>query len=363
MIKYLSKIKKERFAGTALLRLDFNTEDAWRMEASVSTIRFLLATSEKVVILSHRGRPAGFERALSLSKDALYLEKLLGERVQFIPHFRFSEIKKIISEAPRGSIFLLENLRFLKGEDENSSALAKQLATLSDFYVNDAFPVCHRKAASVVAVTKRLPSYAGLILEKEIAHLSQVLKNPKHPLVVILGGAKAHDKLGVIKSLKRKADVFLLGGAAANTLMSLRGIEVENSIMDKDLKDRKRLKELLKYKNVLVSPDYLMERGMILDIGPKTISKFSEKIKRARTILWTGAMGQFERHPFDKGTRGVAKAIASNRKAFSVAGGGETITFLKKHKLDNKFSFISTGGGAMMNFLAGEKLPGIEALK
>jgi phosphoglycerate kinase len=157
--------------------------------------------------------------------------------------------------------------------------------------------------------------------------------------------------------------VFLLGGAAANTLLSLQGVDVYRSVVDKDPKDLRKLKEVLKFKNIMIAEDYIMEKHMILDVGPKATAEFVKQIAKAKTILWSGSMGQIERKPFDKSTLAIAKAIAVNKKAFSVAGGGETVMFLKKHKFDTKFSFISTGGGAMMDFLAGEKLPGIEALK
>src|SRR5271154_3372061 len=184
-IKYLSKTNFKALAGTALLRLDFNTEDDWRMRAVLPTIKLLLKTSSRIVIVSHRGRPKGFDKKLSLRKDAGVLSKMLKKRVVFIPHFRFGEIKRMVNTAPRGSIFLLENLRFLKGEEENSLVLGKQLASLADFYVNDAFAVSHRANASVTAVTKFLPSYAGLELENEITSLSRAMVRPQRPLVLI----------------------------------------------------------------------------------------------------------------------------------------------------------------------------------
>ena len=372
MIKYLSKTDPKMLAGTALLRLDFNTEDDWRMRAVVPTIKFLLKTSARIVIVSHRGRPVGFDKKLSLRADAPKLSKLLGGRkVLFISHFRFAEIRAQVAAAPHGSIFLLDNLRFLPGEERNDSKLAKALSSLADFYVNDAFAVSHRADASVVAVTKFLPSYAGIEMENEIKLLSKAIVKPKRPVVLILGGAKAADKLGVIAHFKKVADWFLLAGGCANTVLWLKGIDIKGSIRDRDPKELKFLKVLATQKNVVLPTDFVwgdMDSGArggdkILDIGPKTVAVFNKRIAAARTIIWSGPLGLIEKKQYANASIAVARAIGRNHRAFSVSGGGETVMFLKKYKLDKKFSFISTGGGAMVDFLAGKKLPGIEALK
>ena len=368
MIKYLDKTDKKKLAGIALLRLDFNTEDDWRMRAVLPTITRLLKTAEKIIIISHRGRPAGFDKKLSLRADAPKLSKLLGGgKVTFVDHFRFAEIRTQVAAAPRGSIFLLDNLRFLPGEEKNDPTLAKDLASLADFYVNDAFAVSHRANASVVAVTKLLPSYAGIEMENEIKSLSKVIVKPKHPVVLILGGAKAADKLGVIAYFKNKADCFLLGGGPANSILSLDGMDVKESIKDGDSKELSALKKIAIYKNVVLPVDFVWGDanvgGRILDVGPKTVAAFNKKIAAARTIIWSGPLGLIEKKQYAKASIAVARAIGRNRRAFSVSGGGETVMFLKQYRLDKKFSFISTGGGAMVNFLAGKKLPGIEALK
>jgi len=374
MINYLSNAKPATIRGTALLRLDFNTKDDWRMRAVLPTLNLLLRRSAKIVVLSHYGRPSpvssadatrgrGLDKKFSLKKDAETLGRLLKKKVIFIPHFNFPVIKKMIDESPRGSIFLLENLRFLKGEEANDAGFAKSLASLGDFYVNDAFAVSHRANASVAAITKLLPKYAGLELEREIISLSKAQVKPKHPLILILGGAKAGDKLGVITYFKNKADWFLLGGGPADTILFLEGMNVGRSVRDTDPNDLKKIKTIAKYKNIIVPEDYRWSRGAILDLGPKSTQSFIKKIAKARTILWSGPLGLFEKPAFAKGDIMIAKAIIKNRRAFSIAGGGETVMFLKRYKLDKKFSFISTGGGAMVDFLAGEKLPGIEALK
>ena len=363
MIRYIRTANSRALAGTALLRLDFNTEDNWRMEAAVPTIKFLLRTASRVVIVSHRGRPEGKDLKFSLKKDARNLSRLLKKKIIFVPRFEPASIKKAIEKAPRGSVILLENLRFMKGEEENDPELAKKLASFVDFYVNDAFAVSHRANASVVAITKFLPSYAGLIMEKEIESLSRVVKNPVRPLVFILGGGKAADKLDIIQYFNKRADYFLLGGAAANTIEKFRGMDVRDSLVDTNPKSLRELKKVVDYDNIVLPNDNVFYKDAIVDFGPETVKNFSEKIKIAKMIIWSGPLGLIEKKQFTKGTLAVAKAVAANRKAFSLAGGGETVMFLKRAKLDKKFSFISTGGGAMIDFLAGKTLPGIKALQ
>lgn len=339
-MRYLSQLAPADLKNKiCLLRLDFNTEDNWRILASLPTLNFLAAHCRATVILSHKGRPKGFEKQLSLKKYAGELKKLLNKSVVFIPHFHFEKIKNSVQSSPRGSLFLLENLRFLKGEGDNNPALAEQLASLGDFYVNEAFAVSHRANASVVAITKFIKSYAGFGLEAEIKNLSRIIKNPQKPLAVILGGLKIEDKLGVYKNLKNKASAFLIGGA-----------------LDKQFLNKK-------FPKVLWPVDFLYEKGVIRDIGPKSIKKFQGEIKKARTIIWNGPLGNINKKKFEKGTRKIAKSVAANKKAFKLVGGGETVMYLKKLKLDKKFDFVSTGGGAMLDFLAGKKLPGLEVLK
>ena len=362
-IHYLREANKGRLKGTALLRLDFNTEDDWRMRAVIPTVKFLLKYSDKIVVVSHKGRPNGVDKKFSLRKNAATLARLAGRRVVFIDYFRFGEIAQRVARAPRGTIFLLENLRFLKGEEANDSGFAKQLASLADFYVNDAFAVSHRANASVVAITKFLPSYAGFELEQEIKSLGKAVAHPKRPLVLILGGAKAADKLGVIEYFKKKANWFLLGGGPANTMLSLEGFDVKRSVRDTDSKDLAALRRIAGWNNILLPVDFVWSKDLILDLGPKSTRFFGKKLASARTVIWSGPLGQIEKTKFAKGSVAVARAIIANKKVFSVTGGGETVMFLKKYKLDKKFSFVSTGGGAMVDFLAGKKLPGIEALR
>jgi phosphoglycerate kinase len=363
MIQWLRKISPSKLGGTALLRLDFNTEDEWRMEAAIPTLEFLLKHAAHVVVVSHRGRPDGVNPTFSLKKDAVQLRKLLHRPVTFVPHLDFMALRTEIAASPRGSVFLLENLRFVAGEEKNDASFAKQLASFADYYVNDAFAVSHRNAASVSAITKVLPSYGGLELEKEIVTLSRLMLKPKKPLVVILGGGKAHDKLGVIKFLKSKTQAFILGGAAANTFLKIKGVNVRASLVDEVAKDYKSLREVADYPNIALPIDWEEEGERILDIGPKSEELFSNVIATAGTIIWSGPLGFIEKKKFAAGTTAIAKAVVKNTKAFKVAGGGETVMFLKKLGLDSKMDFISTGGGALLDYLAGEKLPGIVALQ
>ena len=361
MIHLLRTANIKLLKGVALLRLDLNTEGSWRLEAALPTVQFLLHVADRILIVSHKGRPKSFEKNLSLAPQAKMLERFLRHRVVFISHFRFGEIGKIIKSSPRGSVFLLENLRFMKGEEANDSAFARNLASLGDYYVNEAFAVSNRANASVVAITRFLRSYAGLGLEKEIENLSLVMTSPKQPLVVVLGGAKAGDKLGILKFFRKRAKWLLLGGGPANTLLAIKGVNIKDSIAErKHLSD---FKPLLSYRNLIIPVDFVFSVRKILDVGPKTAKMFKDKIAKARTIIWNGPLGLIEKPKFVEGTLTVVRAIVKNRHAFSLTGGGETVTFLKKYKLDKKFSFVSTGGGAMLEFLAGKKLPGIEALK
>ncbi|MDP3998985.1 MAG: phosphoglycerate kinase [bacterium] len=342
MVRFLSQLKPVNLKDkVCLLRLDFNTDDNWRWLASLPTLKLLTAHCQAVVILSHKGRPAGREKRLSLKRYAKDISRAIKKPVSFAPHFRFPEIKKIIQSSPKKSVFLLENLRFLKEEGDNSSALAKRLATLGDLYINDAFAVSHRANASISAITKFLPSFAGFELEAEIKNLSRVIKKPQKPLVVILGGLKIEDKLRVVKNLHRTASAFLIGGALNTAIIhKISGIG-----------------------KLVLSEDFKYEKGAIRDIGPKSIKKFGKEILTARTIIWNGPAGDITKPKFTAGTKAIARAVTANLKSFKIVGGGETVAFLKKLKLDKKFDFVSTGGGAMLDFLAGKKLPGLEALK
>lgn len=338
-MRFLGKTKKNELKDKiCLLRLDFNTEDNWRMDASLPTIKFLSSRCRSVVIISHKGRPKGFDSSLSLKPISRILGRKLKRRAVFVPHFRFQEIGNLVRSSPEGSLFMLENLRFLDGESENSDILAEHLSGLGDIFVNDAFAVSHRANASTVAIADHLPSYAGLGLEKEIKELTRAIKNPDKPMVVILGGAKIEDKLRVFENLNPKASAFLIGGALTEEIISK-----------------------LKNPKLILPVDFKKDGNSIRDIGPETVKKFCDVMKKAKTVIWNGPLGDIGDRRFKTGTEKIAKCLAG--KTFSIVGGGETVMFLKKIKLDRKINFISTGGGAMLDFLAGKKLPGIEALK
>lgn len=354
-----------------VLRVDLNVEDAhdsWRREAILPTLRWLLARGARVLMVSHKGRPslsddaesATRNHAISLRGNIRPLERALGVPVSFIDHFRFDEIRETLKHAPPKSVYLLENIRLMRGEESNNARLAKTLASLGDFYVNDAFAAAHRKHASVAAITTYLPSYAGLLMEKERAALSQVMKKPAHPFVVVIGGIKTEDKMPVIRYFLNRADRFLLGGSVANTVLSATGIDVGDSVCDPRFHALGA--RLAKNKKVEALRDWLWDENKILDIGPQTIEDFIGHIAQAKTVFWNGPMGQLEDTRYANGSIAIARAIAKS-KAFSVVGGGETTQLIRSLGLQKKISFLSTGGGAMLEFLAGKKLPGIEALR
>lgn len=347
-MRYLSRLSAKKINGKiCLLRIDLNLKspkDDFKIAAVLPTIKFLISKNAKIMILSHRGRPAGTKKEDSLKFAAKIFSQKLKTRVIFFPDFNFKEIKNKVDSAKKSKIFLLENLRFLPGEKNNDDELAKQLAELGDFYVNDAFAVCHRKNASVVAITKYIVSYAGFLLEKEIKNLTKAVKNPKKPYIVVLGGSKIVDKINIVKNLNKKADHFLFGSSILNELLN------------------PKIKDFIKNKKVLLPTDSVKTKNESFDIGPKTISLYIKNLKKANTIIWNGPLGMFEKKEYSVGTEKIAKTIAA-AKAFKVIGGGETANFILKKKLQKKISLLSTGGGAMLDFLAGKKLPGIEALE
>lgn len=376
-MKYLSSLKTKNLSGKiCLLRADFNIENAEisgenihpRIAAVLPAINFLTKKGAKVVILSHRGRPdmtrdkRQAARIYTLKPFAKILSKLLKKSVGFVEYGNLNNLTKFNFVKSEKDVFLLENLRFNPGEDKNDKKFAKQLASLGDFYINEAFAFCHRPTASIVGIPKLLPSYAGFSLENEIKNLSKVMASSEKPFIVILGGVKVADKIGLVENFWNKADKFLIGGAIANTFLAARGGQVGNSVYEKE--KIVFCKKLLKSPKIILPVDSIVKNGSILDIGVKTQKNYAEIIKKAKTVIWNGPMGYIEDKKFKKGSETILKAI-SESKAFSVIGGGETTALIlnPQSSILNSHAFISTGGGAMLEFLAGKKLPGIEALK
>lgn len=397
-LRCISKVNRKRIRERVfLVRIDLNVgaggeKNAYRIHAILPTILHLLRHKGKVVLLSHRGRPKLAKRAisnakfliskkdreLSLKPFAGILSKELGKRVAFIPHFDFEKIEAQIESSKQGSVFLLENLRFLAGEERDDPALGMRLAVLGDIFVNDAFAVSHRANASVHAIVKYIPSYAGFLLEKEVQNLDRAAKKYTHPFTIIFGGAKIADKIEIIRHFQNRADYFLLGGGPANTFFAAQGLPIGDSLVD--TKSIAFAKKYLKSKKIILPVDAKKQGRKILDVGPKTVERFSAIIKSSKTIIWNGPMGFFERKGFEEGTRGVWSAVFANRKAHIVVGGGELLVSLAKlmpvdykrivavslkntRRKTSGSLLLSTGGGAMLEYLSGKKLPGVEVLK
>jgi phosphoglycerate kinase len=365
-IKYISQENiKEYKNKTCFLRVDFNEKrgeekNSYRLKATLPTINFLLENNIKIIIASHRGRHGN--NPPSLKPFQQILEEKLNTSIKFFDEIPKSE--EVIETQEK--IVLLENLRFYKEEEKNNSKFAKKIASLADFYVNEAFSVSHRKNASVAKITRFLPSFGGLHLQKELQNLDKVKKDFNRPFTLILGGAKIKDKIGVIKKFWNKIDNLLLGGGPANTFLEAKGIDTEDSI-----KEEKMIKKIKKYvdsKKINFPEDFKKENKQILDIGEKTIKKYSEIIKTSKTIIWNGPMGLFEKNFFGEGTKEIWKAVLKNKESHTVIGGGETISSLRlipeitDYNLPENI-FISTGGGAMLTYLADKKMPGLKALK
>lgn len=362
---------------------NLNITDDTRIRATLPTIKYILENgAKKIILMSHLGRPDGKVVAkYSLKPVAERLGQLLGEPVRFLSDCVGESIKKEIA-ASKERVLLLENLRFHAEEESNDANFAKQLACLADVYINDAFGTAHRAHASTEGVAHHLKAAAGFLLEKEMQYLGNAVASPARPFMVILGGAKVSDKIGVIENLLPKCDAILIGGGMAYTFLKAQGKSIGNSKLEKDkldlaasiLEEAKKLNKeiLLPIDNVVVdniSADAKIDivgedipEGKIgVDIGPRTIKFFQDKLKSAQTIVWNGPLGIFETDAFSKGTRDIANFIAG-LKATTIIGGGDTAAAVAKFKLEDKMTHISTGGGASLEFLEGKVLPGIAAL-
>ena len=375
-----------------LVRCDFNVPfdaegniaDPKRINEAMKTIKYLVDHKAKVILCSHLGRPKGeFNMKYSLAPVAAYLSKALGQEVKMAKDVIGESAKSIAASLQDGEVELLENVRFHKEEEKNDPAFAKELASLADIYVNDAFGTAHRAHASTAGVADYLPAVCGFLIQKEISIMGGALANPKRPFVAILGGAKVSDKIGVINNLIDKVDTLIIGGGMAYTFMKSLGYSIGTSICEEDkLELAKDMMAKAKEKGVnflipedniaadryaadadykLVNSDNIPEGWMGLDIGPKTREKFAEAIKNAGTVVWNGPMGVSEWENFAGGTIAVAKAVAESG-AISIIGGGDSAAAVEKLGFADKMTHISTGGGASLEFLYGLVLPGIACL-
>lgn len=409
---------------TVLLRADYNipiidgkVADDYRIRQSLPTIDYLLRHNVKLIICSHLGRPGGkVDPALSLLPVAKDLARLLDKKVEFVDDSTGPKVIQAAAGLKNGQILLLENLRFNPGEEANSAEFAKQLAGLAQVYVDDAFADSHRNHASLVAITKYLPSLSGLLLEKEVKTINEVMEAPKRPLTAIVGGAKVQDKLEIIRRFIKLADCLAIGGALANPFMVAKGIDVADSLLDKEevavakqimaeaeAEAKKRpfvlviphdsvvagsidktaktrivdfssnsFVDIIHYpKRVPVEETRLRSHEKIMDIGPFSAAFIAGVVQLSATVVWNGTMGVTEVPslegpigPFAHGTETVIEAIIGDlgHKPFSLVGGGDTVGYVENRKLIEAFTHVSTGGGASLELMSGHKLPGVEAL-
>jgi phosphoglycerate kinase len=377
-----------------LCRVDFNVSmdkktgaitDDTRIVAALPTINWLVEHGAKLILCSHLGRPDGERKPnLTLKPVATRLSEHLGKPVAFADDCIGAPAQEAVAKLKAGEVLLLENLRYHAAEEENDPAFCAELAKLCDVYVNDAFGAAHRAHGSTEGVAHLVAEKApGLLLQKEIEYLGKATENPESPYVVILGGAKISGKLQVIENLLPKCDTMLIGGGMAYTFLKAQGLPVGKSLVEDDLVEK--AKELLKQAkdnhselllpldhvvaekfeanapNKVVEADQIPDGWMALDIGPKTIAKYSEIVSAAKTVVWNGPQGVFELEPFNKGTFAIAHALAKSG-ATSIVGGGESVAALNQAGVADQITHISTGGGASLEFLEGKTLPGVAAL-
>jgi len=380
-----------------IVRVDFNVPldenlnitDDTRIKESIQTIKYLLQENAKIILMSHLGRPKGkIEPKYSLKPVAKRLSELLGIQVKMAPGCVDPETKKMASELKNGEILLLENLRFNSGEEKNDDKFAKELSSLGDVFVQDAFGTVHRAHASTEGIVKFIKeSVCGFLLEKEITYFDKVLKSPEKPFIAILGGVKVSDKIGVIENLLDKVNALIIGGAMAYTFLKAKGIRTGASLIEQDKIDvakdtmkkayQKNINLLLPIDHVIatkvdkdaqvkeISTVDIPDGWMGVDIGNLTINRAKSIITAAKTIVWNGPMGVFEIDKFSNGTKKIAEFVSETtqtKKAISIVGGGDTVSAVKKANVSDKISHISTGGGASLELLEGKILPGIKVL-
>ena len=387
-------LSKDELAGKrAVVRVDFNVPldssrqitDDTRIRAALPTLRLLLDRGARPIVLSHLGRPKGKpESKYSLEPIAARLEQLIHKKVRFVGSTDSDEAVESTRSIGDDEILLLENTRFLPGEESNDAALSASLARLGDLYVNDAFGAAHRAHASTAGITQHLrPAVAGLLMERELDYLGGAIGNAERPFVAILGGSKISGKIDVIEQLLPKVDGMLIGGAMACTFYRAMGLETGKSLVEEEkielarsLLDKWGTRITLPH-DALVAPsieeasrahavsrDAIPAGEAMLDIGPRTAESFARAISSARTVLWNGPMGVFETPPFDAGTRAIADAMAkaTRKGTVTIVGGGDSAAAVSQAGLESEMSHVSTGGGASLEFLEGKKLPGVEAL-
>ena len=376
-----------------LVRCDFNVPldenknitDENRINGALPTIKYLMEHGARVILCSHLGRPKGeVNMKFSLKPVADRLSEILGKEVKLAPDCVGPEVKKMTDEMKDGDVILLENVRFHKEEEKNDPAFAKEMASVADLFVNDAFGTAHRAHASTAGVADYLPAVCGYLIQKEISVMGKALSDPQRPFVAILGGAKVSDKIGVIENLLEKVDTLIIGGGMAYTFNKAKGYEIGTSICEDEKLDlakelmakaeAKGVKLLLPIDNKIakefsndtefktVAADAFDPDWMGMDIGDKTIALFSDAIKNAKTVIWNGPMGVFEFSNFAEGTREIAKAVAA-ADAVTIIGGGDSVAAVKQLGFGDKMTHISTGGGASLEFLEGKVLPGIDVLE
>ena len=375
-----------------LVRVDFNVPldeetgaiaDDSRIQAVLPTIEYLTDRDAKVILCSHLGRPKGkVVDELRLAVVAQRLSQILEHQVEYTKDCVGPEVEKAIDRLNNSQTLLLENVRFHPEEEGDDDSFAQALSRLADIYVNDAFGTAHRSHASVVGVPKYLPAVAGLLLEKEIKNLGGILKNPARPFAAVLGGAKISDKLAMIENIMDKVDCILIGGGMAATFLKAKSYEVGLSLLDDMVELAARLMEKTAKNNTrlllpvdvvvaekvrntakgnIVPVENISPKVRIVDIGPQTIKLFTEELNKSKTVFWNGPMGVCEISQFARGTLAITGVLA-DLDSTTVVGGGSTAEIVTKSGLDNKMTFVSTGGGASLKFLAGEALPGVEAL-
>lgn len=374
------------------IRVDFNVpvkdgvvKNDKRIRAALDTINYALSRNAKVILASHLGRPkGGFEQKYSMVPVGVRLQELLNREIKVAGDCIGDGVKKLVADMKEGEVLLLENLRFHKEEEENEVNFAKELASLCDVYINDAFGTAHRAHASTEGMAHFVKEKAaGFLMLREVENLRKILLNPEKPFVTILGGAKVSDKINVINNLMKKVDTFIIGGAMAYTFLKSQGHKVGKSLVEDERLDvakqilenaRRSGVEVILPKDHIVAKDENSDRMINstidiesdligYDIGPESIKYFSEAVKKAKTVFFNGPLGLFENPKFSTGTFEIVKVVASLSGVTTVAGGGDTVSAIESLKLEDKFTHISTGGGASLEFMEGKELPGIKILE